>query len=61
MREKRGLAQAFVEDGLMPPGNTLTPEERRALWQCLTADYFDPAARDGALVEWLKGKGKDEG
>jgi hypothetical protein len=56
MREKRGLAQAFVEDGLMPPGNTLTPAERRALWQCLSADYFDPATRDGALVEWLRGK-----
>lgn len=50
-----GLGQTYVEKGWMPPGNTLSPEERKALWKCLMQDYFDPVRRDGVLVRWLRG------
>ena len=56
MLKKMGPAQVFVEEGRMPPGNTLTPEERRALWRCLTLEYFDPSTKTGLLTDWLKGR-----
>ncbi|HXH61958.1 MAG TPA: hypothetical protein VNI20_11445 [Fimbriimonadaceae bacterium] len=56
MRHGRGLAQTFVEEGWMPPGNTLSPQERKVLWKCLSREYFDPATREGTLVDWLRGK-----
>jgi len=40
----------------MLPGNSLSPEERHALWLCLTKEYFDPQTRSGLFVDWLKGK-----
>lgn len=52
----RGLAQSFVENGTMPPGNDLTPDDRKILWQALARAYFDPTTRTGALVDWLKAK-----
>jgi hypothetical protein len=53
-RRGMGLTATFVEDGVMPPGNVLTPVERKALWRCLTKEYFDPQRREGLLIDWLK-------
>ncbi len=52
-----GLVRAFIEKGFMPPNNTLTAAERRALWRCLSKEYFDPDSGTGILIDWLKGKG----
>ena len=52
---KHGLVQSFIEQGFMPPGNTLSPVERHALWECVSKEYFDPATGTGAFVDWLKG------
>lgn len=49
-----GIAQTFVEEGLMPPGNTLSPVERKALWRCLTKEYMDRG--EGAFIQWLRGQ-----
>jgi hypothetical protein len=53
---KRGIAQTYIENGYMPPGNRLSPEERRVLWIGLSRAYFDPKTGQGAFVDWLKGK-----
>ena len=55
VKSKMGIAQTFVEKGWMPPGNDLTPEERKALWRCLTKEYYDPETGSGLLVDWLRG------
>jgi hypothetical protein len=56
MRRGKGIAQTFIEQGWMPPGNTLSHEERQVLWKSLSAEYFNPATSDGVLTDWLKGK-----
>ncbi len=56
MKRGMGVAQTFVEQGWMPPGNDLTSAERGALWKSLSKEYFDPTTREGALVDWLKAK-----
>lgn len=55
VKTKLGIAQTFVEKGWMPPGNDLTLQERKALWRCLSREYFDPEKGTGLFVEWLKG------
>jgi len=55
VKTKLGIAQTFVEKGWMPPGNDLTLEERKALWRCLSREYFDLESGTGTFVEWLKG------
>ncbi|MFI5386487.1 MAG: hypothetical protein ACHQ50_10250 [Fimbriimonadales bacterium] len=52
----RGLVQSYIEKGYMPPGNSLTEQERHALWLCLSKEYYDPANGTGVFVDWLKGK-----
>jgi len=49
------MVQSYIEKGFMPPGNTLSPSERHALWESLEKEYFDPVNRKGLLVDWLKG------
>jgi hypothetical protein len=56
MRRGKGIAQTFVEQGWMPPGNDLTLAERRALWSSLSVEYFDPVTGEGVLTDWLKGR-----
>ncbi len=53
---KTGLLQTYIEQGYMPPGNTLTKRERHALWECVSKEYFDPDTGNGDFVDWLKGK-----
>jgi hypothetical protein len=52
----QGMLQTFIEKGYMPPNNSLTPEERHALWECVSKEYFDPETCKGDFVDWLKGK-----
>lgn len=52
---KHGLVQSFIEQGFMPPGNSLNAAERHALWECVSKEYFNPAKGTGAFVNWLKG------
>ena len=54
-RSHHGLVQTYVEKGWMPPGNTLTKDERHALWETVSKQYFNPATRTGLLVDWLRG------
>jgi hypothetical protein len=51
---KEGMLKTFIEKGYMPPHNTLTADERTALWRCLSKEYFDPETRRGTLVDWLR-------
>ena len=37
-------------------GPNLSQPEREALYNCLSKEYFDPAAKTGLFVDWLKGK-----
>ncbi|MBS1722043.1 MAG: hypothetical protein JSS66_03430 [Armatimonadetes bacterium] len=53
-RDGRALAQAYVENGWMPPGNKLSNTERRALWRCLQREYFDARTMKGDFVDWLE-------
>ncbi len=53
--ERMPIAKVYVERGLMPPDSDLTPAERRALWACLQAEYFDPTDGSGVLRDWLLG------
>jgi hypothetical protein len=55
-KSNRGLGQSFVEKGWMPPGNTLTDQERRVLWLALTKEYYDPAQKSGIFIDWLRGQ-----
>lgn len=55
LRDKTCVAETYVENGWMPPNNDLTSVERRALWKCLSKEYFDPDSETGRLVDWLKG------
>ncbi len=52
---KQGLLQTYIEQGLMPPGNRLNPDERHALWQALTKEYCDLKTGKGTFVDWLRG------
>jgi len=52
---KKGLVQSFIEQGIMPPGNDLSPSEREELYRRLTSDYLDVEHGTGKLVAWLKG------
>ena len=54
LKLRQPIAQSYVESGEMPPGNKLTPEERKALWRCLSSEYYDPGTRSGLLVDWLR-------
>jgi hypothetical protein len=56
MKDGRGLAQTFVEEGWMPPGNDLTAEERKVLWKELSRQYFDHEGLKGVFFDWLRGK-----
>lgn len=56
IKDKRGIAQTFVEEGWMPPGNDLSAQERKQLWRTLSKDYFDPTSISGDFVDWLKGR-----
>ena len=55
MKLKKGLAQTFVEEGRMPPGNDLNSRERRALWKALSKEYLDLPTGRGTFVDWLRG------
>jgi hypothetical protein len=52
----KGIVQTYIEKGWMPPRNTLSQNERTALWKCLMTEYFNPTNNSGILVDWLKGK-----
>ncbi len=54
--DKKDLVQTYVEQGWMPPGAELAPDERSALWNCLRKEYLDLTGPSGVFVEWLKGK-----
>lgn len=54
-RRGEGIVQTYLEEGWMPPGFGLTALERKALWRCLIAEYFDLKTQSGILVNWLKG------
>jgi len=54
-KDHTNMVQTYVKKGWMPPGNTLSPTERSALWKCLSREYFDPAFGSGVFVDWLKG------
>jgi hypothetical protein len=53
---QQGIVQTYIEQGWMPPGISLTADQRRSLWNCLMKEYFDPNTRTGIFVDWLKGK-----
>jgi|SRR5579872_439211 len=53
---KQGMVQTYIEQGWMPPGISLTTDQRHSLWNCLMKEYFDLTTRAGVLVDWLKGK-----
>ena len=38
------MIQTLVTEGHMPPEIDLQPEERQALYRCLSSEYFEPAA-----------------
>lgn len=52
--KKIGLVQWAIESGYMPPNNTLTKDERHALWKTVTKQYCDLETGDGDFVQWLK-------
>ncbi|RYG25687.1 hypothetical protein EON82_06185 [bacterium] len=52
---KESMVKTYIEKGYMPPHNTLTPDERTALWKCLSKEYFDQSTRRGRFVDWLRG------
>jgi hypothetical protein len=52
---KKGMLQTYIEQGYMPPGVVLSPEERQGLWRCLLKEYCDLSAQQGLFVDWLKG------
>ncbi len=54
-RTHRGMVQTLVEQGTMPPGNTLTARERQALWRCLMSEYLNMDTKQGILADWLRG------
>jgi hypothetical protein len=51
---KKGLVQSFIEQGIMPPGNTLTLDQRRELYRRVSDAYLDLDRGTGALVDWLR-------
>lgn len=53
---KTNMIQTYIEQGIMPPGSTLTTEERAVLWKALSKSYFDPRSLSGTLIDWLKGE-----
>ncbi|MBC8064723.1 MAG: hypothetical protein H7Y17_07830 [Chlorobia bacterium] len=53
---RRGMLQTYVENGWMPPNNTLTAEERKGLWKSLVREHFDAESMTGTFVDWLKGR-----
>jgi hypothetical protein len=54
-RSHKGMVQTLVEQGTMPPGNTLTARERQALWRCLMSEYLNMDTKQGILADWLRG------
>jgi hypothetical protein len=54
MKDGRGLAQSLVEEGAMPPKNSLSPQERKVLWKMLSKSYLDFKTGSGEFVDWLK-------
>lgn len=55
---KQGMLQTYVEKGYMPPNNSLSATERRALYTCLTKEYLDLDTGQGAFIDWLNGNGQ---
>ncbi len=54
---KKGFAQTLIDKGLMPPQSSLSIDERRILWRCLSLNYLrqsDLGDPIGQLVDWLK-------
>ena len=52
---KKGLVQTTIEQGFMPPNNTLNANERHALWVCLSKEYLNLAKHEGLFLDWLRG------
>ena len=52
---KNGLVQTTIEQGFMPPNNTLNATERHALWVCLSQEYLNLAKQEGLFLDWLRG------
>jgi hypothetical protein len=48
--------RGYILNGLMPPENTLTSEERSALYNCVVTEYYNASSETGILVDWLKSK-----
>jgi cytochrome c2/cytochrome c553 len=44
----------YISQGWMPPGNSLLPNEREALFECLVKEYLDFDKGEGLFVDWLK-------
>ncbi|WP_341887213.1 hypothetical protein [Variovorax sp. YR752] len=59
----RGVMPLDLVDGSDPPKMTpkggLNRDERKALFECLSLEYFDPVGPRGLFVDWLKNEGED--
>lgn len=53
--DPKGMVHTFISKGYMPPGSTLSPLEREAVWRCLMLEYYDPNTEHGLLISWLEG------
>lgn len=54
--EMSPLVQTYVLNGWMPPGLSLSQNERKALVECLYNEYLDLGLKTGVLVDWLRGQ-----
>lgn len=45
--------------GELHPDLKLEPKERKALFECLSLEYFDPVGPKGLFVDWLKNEADD--
>lgn len=46
-------------DQLIPKDGLKSDDERLALFECLSLEYFDPVGPRGLFVDWLKNEGED--
>jgi hypothetical protein len=53
------LVKTYVENGWMPPGNSLTAAERKALHRALMLEYYDLSTGTGLFVDWLNGRSSE--
>jgi len=45
----------YITKGWMPPGNTLSQQEREALYECVMKEYYDfDSGGQGLFVDWMK-------